>query len=156
MASPAESVATFLVTKGVGVLAPTAPTSTACRISLSRLLDTPDLMIALYDTGGFTPNTKWQLDFVTVQAVIRGASDGYSAAYQKALDVKDCLLGVEAQAVGSGANQLWWSGITMLSDIAFLGYDDNSRPTLSANFRILLERDKSVLSNRDPLNYTGP
>lgn len=157
MASPAESIATFLVAKGVGVLPPTAPTPSACRIYIGRQQEEPNFSVTLADTGSLgNPNTKWLLDFPTVQALIRGEPNGYRDAYQKAQDVKDALLGVDPQAVGSGADQVWWSGITMMSDISYIAHDDKSRPLFSANFRILLERDKSVLSNREPLNYTGP
>lgn len=154
MPSPAEGIAWYLNSKGIGSTA-TSTSTGIWPIKVGKLFDTPHAQIALYDTGGFNPNTKWLLDFVTVQALVRGDKNDYAGAYQKSLDIKDSLLGVNPQEIGPTGNRVWWSGVTMLADIAFLGYDKNERPQFSTNFRILLERTKSTLSNRDPLNYTG-
>lgn len=153
MPSPAECVAWFLNLKGV---ASTNPLATSWPIRIGQVLETPDACIGIYDTGGTNPNTKWLLDFVHVQTLVRGAKDGYQAAYAKAQAIKDVLLGVDPQLVYTSPNQVWWSGITMLGDIAFLNHDLGKRPLFSVNFRILQEQPKSTLSNRDPLDYYGP
>lgn len=150
MGSPAEGAATILQTAGVGHL--TSPSSTAWVMKIGRLMEIAghDQMVALYDTGGFNPNTKWLLDFVTVQAIIRSAPDAYGAGYAKAQQVKDALLGLEPQAVGSD----WWAGVTMLSDIAFLKHDDKNRALFSINFRILQEKAPNILTHRRALDDT--
>lgn len=154
MPSPAECVAWYLNSKGVAYTNPVNKAQWPIRIG--QLDDDSNHMVGLYDSGGFSPNTKWLLDFVTVQAVIRSAKDGYQAGYSKAQEVKDALLGVDPQLVYTSPNQVWWSGITMLADISFLRYDQNKRALFSINFRILQEQPKSTLSNRDPLDYYGP
>lgn len=161
MPSPAENAAFLLNSKSVASTAST-PSANAWSIKIGKLVDKPDKLVALYDSGGFSPNTKWLLDFVTVQAIIRSAKDGYQAGYAKAQEVKDALLGLDPQAIGtppiSPEPDLrdWWSGVTMLSDIAFLKYDDNNRALFSINFRILQEKVPSTLTNRAALNDTGP
>lgn len=151
--SPAACVAWYLNSKGV---AKQTPTGTDWPLRIGRLGDDVDKVVALYDTGGFSPNTKWLLDIVTVQALIRSPKDDYLSGWNKAQDVKDTLLGVEPQLVGTAPNTVWWSGITMLADIAFLHYDASARAVFSINFRILQEQPKSTLSNREPLDYYGP
>lgn len=153
MPSPAEGIAWYLNSKGIGS---TTPGATTWPIKIGRLVETPDAMIALFDTGGFSPNTKWLLDFPTVQALVRSGKDSYQSGYAKALEIKDVLLGVEPQDVGSTGQQVHWSGITMLSDLTFLKYDDNSRALFTVNFRLLVERPTNALTNRDPLDYYGP
>jgi hypothetical protein len=150
MASPAELMATVLQAKNVGHT--TNPTSSLWAIKVGRLMNKPDEQIALIDSGGFNPNTKWLLDFVTVQALIRSGKDGYPDGYAKAQEVKDALLGLDPQSVGSGPAAVWWSGVTMLSDIAFLKHDEQSRALFSINFRILQERPTNALTNRQALD----
>lgn len=154
MPSPAEGVAWYLNQQGIGA----TNGSGSWPIKVGRLADTttPSSQIALFDTGGFNPNTKWLLDQPTVQAIVRSLPDSYAAGYQKIQDIKDALLGVDPQEVGATGAKVWWSGITMLGDITFMKYDDLSRALFSANFRILLERPTNALTNRDPLDYYGP
>jgi hypothetical protein len=156
VASPAENAATVLQSKGVGHT--TTPTPTAWAIKIGRLMDKPDNQICLIDSGGFNPNTKWLLDFVTVQAIIRSPKDGYQAGYAKAQQVKDALLGLDPQAIGTAPTpptpdtRDWWSGVTMLADIAYLKHDDNNRALFSINFRILQEKKPNNLSSRQALD----
>lgn len=114
---------------------------------ISQMPSTPDKAIAIHDVGGINPNPAIQIDQVSVQAVVRGAANGYLAAYQKAQDIKDSLLGIDSVTVGTDRVV----SITMLGDIAFLGRDANERPELSVNFRMILERTPSALSNRIPV-----
>jgi hypothetical protein len=157
VASAAENAAWLLQSKGIATVTPLAG---GWALRVGRLLDKPDQMIALYDSGGFNPNTKWLLDFVTVQAIIRSSIDGYQAGYAKAQEVKDVLLGLEPQAMGPVSNpdmRDWWSGVTMLADIAFLSQDDTNRAMFSINFRILQEKKPSEFTNRRALDCTdGP
>lgn len=147
MTSPAQSVAAELIAQGIGTAG--TPTPTVWSICVGRLLDSPDELLAIFDTGGFSPNTKWQLDFPTVQVIIRGGKDEYAEGYAKALSIKDALLGIDPKEVETG---VWWSGVTMLADIAFLKYDENSRPMFSVNFRIFQELTPSAGSHRASLD----
>ncbi len=142
MPSVAEGALSLLVAAGVGDIS-----SNAWTIRVGKLDAEPNRMIVLYDTGGQNPNPRWLLDFKTFQALIRGDKDGYSAAYAKALEVQDALLGLEPQDVGPNH----WSGVTGAGDIAFLRYDDKSRPLFSVNFRVLLERPTNALTHRESL-----
>lgn len=154
LASPAQGASWLLTQRGVGTTG--TPTGSEWLIRIGWMPDQPDEIIALYDSGGFNPNTKWLLDFVTVQAIIRGSVHGYPTAYAKAQAVKDALLGLDPQAIGDGADQVWWSGVTMLADIAFVKNDDKNRPLFSINFRILQERPPNALTNRQALDDPGP
>ena len=155
VASPASGAAYILNARGVGSTAST-PSLSSWPIKVGGFVPKPDQMITLIDSGGFNPNTKWLLDFVTVQAIIRSPRQGYDAGYVKAQEVKDALLGLDPQLIGSVPNQVWWSGVTMLSDIAWLKEDEQSRDLFSINFRILQERPTNALTNRTPLDYYGP
>lgn len=149
MSSPAQNVASELIAQGIGTSGTPAPTSSVWQICVGRLIEGPDELLAIIDTGGFNPNTKWQLDYVTVQVIVRGGKDEYAEGYAKALDIKNALLGIDPKEVVTG---VWWSGITMLADIAFLKYDENSRPLFSINFRILQELTPSAGSHRASLD----
>lgn len=150
MTSPAMNAKNILVSKGI--VRETDPTATEWLVRIGKMPESPDQVVTVYDTGGFTPFTKWQLDQPTIQVMIRGDKNGYENAWNKALEVKDILLGIEPLDI----DEVHWSGATMLGDIAFLKYDDSDRPLFSANFRIFLERNVTPLSNRNSLDYTGP
>jgi len=120
---------------------------TAWSAHISKTPSSPHAVISIFDTGGFNPNPALQIDQVTVQVLVRGEPTGYLAAYQKAQDIKDTLLGTDSQDVGSDRVV----SVTMIGDIAFLGRDSNDRPELSVNFRMILERTPSSLSNRIPV-----
>jgi len=150
MSSPTIILARLLIDKGVGLLTGT-PVLPVWSIKIGRKTETPANQIVLYDTGGSNPNTKFSLDFVHVQALVRGVAEDYPGAYAKARDVKDALLGIDSQDVVVGADTVRVVGITMLADIAFIGYDSNNRPEFTINFRLLQERVPSALSNRDSL-----
>lgn len=149
MASPAVTLATIL--QGKGVVHPTTPAGNIWLVRVGTLLETPANMVALYDTGGFSPNPAFLVDTVTVQARIRGDIDGYASAFTKAQEVKDALLGIDPVRV----DDVVVDAITQMGDIIFIGQDSARRPEFTINFRVILERDQNVLTNRDPLEYTG-
>jgi hypothetical protein len=142
MASIAEGVAQILVDKGVGVLSGNGWT-----IKVSQYVSTPDQLITINDTGGAPPNPKWRLDFPTFQVQVRGAVNGYAAAWQKMKDCKDVLLGMDAQEVNGDR----WDGVLAMGDLVPLGYDEQNRPMLAMNFRMFVEPAASALDNRESL-----
>lgn len=146
--TPAQILAQILDTVNVGAILPANVSSSRWTLKVGQISsDVLGEVIALYDSGGFTPNPKWLLDWPTVQVVIRATANGYAAAYSKAQEVKDALLGIDP--VVSGTDRV--DGITMLADIAFLGNDASSRPQFSINFRLIMERSTNALSHRESL-----
>ena len=71
--------------------------------------------VTLYDTGGPSPNPKWARDEKNIQIRIAGAVNDYAGA------TKIYIL------------------FTMLSDITHIGYDQNSRPLLTINLRVIID-----------------
>jgi hypothetical protein len=137
------------VNVGTTIEANTSPTLWAIKIGQRTV--TPEKQIALFDTGGSNPNTKFRLDFVHIQALVRAGKHNYQEGFAKALEVKDALLGLDAQTVVVGAEQIRVDGITMLSDIAFLRNDENDCPLFSLNLRMIQEREANALTHRDSL-----
>ncbi len=97
--------------------------------------DAPDRRIAIYDTKGFTPNPKWNVDYPMVMVHVRGSPVDYLAAWQKAVEIKNALLGMPTQEI----NGTHYGGIMMLGDIGDIGRDENKRPVFSLNFRLMRE-----------------
>lgn len=133
MGSPADAVKDILVTAGIGAFGGTADWA----IFISSAPDKPDPLIAIFDTGGATPNPKWLVDYPTVQVQVRGAQGGYQALYAKAKAVKDALLGYPSTDFNSLGYRL--VSVTMNGDIASLGNDETYRTTLVLNFQLITE-----------------
>lgn len=151
MSAPSAVIAKILETKLVGTLNEAMITPTLWVIKFGRRVESPSKQIVLTDTGGSNPNTKYQLDFVHVQALVRGEAYEYVDTYSKAVAVKDACLGIDSQDVSVGSVVTRVDGITMNGDIAFLRYDETERPLFSVNLRIIMEREPNALSNRDSL-----
>ncbi len=121
--------------------------STGWALKTGKLPATPDKVVVSYDSGGSNPWPNRLLDFVMVQFRVRANPGGYAEAYTKAREVKDALLGIPSQTIGSDR----WVSVTMSGDIAFMGYDDKDRPEFSLNFRCIIEPAASSLTNRESL-----
>lgn len=143
MASPAEVIKDLLVAASLG----TFGASTGWNIVVGGFTDAPNTQISCIDSPGEPSNPKWLLDYPYVQVLVRGDKRAYAAAYQKVLDVRDVLLGLEPGDI-DGDN---WNGITQIGTPAFLRYDENDRPLFTSNYRIILEPAASALTNREPL-----
>ena len=141
MASPAEVAGSLL---GSGIVGG----ATGWSLKVGFLPESPDKIICMMDTGGENPNPRWQVDFVTVQAIVRGDVNGYGAAWTKAREVRDKLLGLDSQTM-VGSNDRWVSVICR-GDVMTLGSDTKNRPLLSVNFRIIIE-PAATEPNREPL-----
>jgi len=114
-------------------------------ILISKLPDRPNNCIALFDGGGLAPDPKWLLDFPDVNILIRAAR--YEAAYFKAKQVQDALLGVDSQDL-LGDRLV---SVTQIGNTSFVGRDDKDRPTFSITLRLIIEPGASALTNREPL-----
>ena len=67
--------------------------------------------------------------------MVRGEPNGYEDAYVKCRDIKNAILGLPSQDIGADR----WVSVSMLSDIAFLGYSEQNQPMFSLNFKIIIE-----------------
>lgn len=141
MTSPADQIANKLPNTVVGG-------ATGWTLVIGKAPGEPAKVVCFFDTGGPPPHPSLLLDFRSVQVLVRGQANEYNDAYTKAQQVKDVLLGITPETLGTGDRI---DGITMLSDIAFLNYDDLSRPTFSVNFRVFWEPVTNSLTNREPL-----
>jgi len=143
MASPSEHLKNILVTAGIGAFGGVLPWA----IYISKMPDTPDACITLYDSGGETPNPAWLLDFPSVQVRLRAGENDYQALYQKVKDIVDALLGYPSTDVSDGR----LVSIRMDGGPAFLGYEEKKRPQFSINWTLIFEPNTSALTNRESL-----
>lgn len=142
--SPAYDAAQMLIASSICTLNGTWP------IKIGRLIPAPDAQVAVVDTPGRTPNPKWLLDEPSIMFLIRGDKDKYIDSWNKGRAIKDRMLGMDPITLATGDR---WDGVLALSDLAFLAYDGESRPTFSLNFRLIIEPaiGNSPLSSRDSL-----
>lgn len=135
MSSRAVELKDLLVAAGVGVFNVTDTANvTDWSISVGKMAEKPDRCITAYDSGGKSPNPAWLVDYPTVQIKVRGSENDYVAAVDKTTEVKDALLGIMSQTIGSDI----YVSISMIGDRNFLGYDENGRPMFSLNFQLII------------------
>lgn len=139
--NPIEHIADLLVASAVGARNSQLPWG----IFVGKRPVSPDSAITLYNSGGKNPNPKWLVDFPSVQALIRGAANAGAATYDKAREVRDVLLGCDSVTI-NGERLV---SVTLIGDIATMGFDDNNRQMLAVNFSLIVEPASG--NNRDPL-----
>jgi hypothetical protein len=135
---PSEGIKDILVANAIGVFQPNA-TSTDWAIMISRMRDgkdAPNKSIAIYDTGGLAPEPGLDINYPSIQIIVRGEPDGYADTHKKCRDIRDVLLGRRSETRGGDV----WASITMPYDILSLGYDDNERPEFSLNFQLIIHQ----------------
>lgn len=137
MSSPAEDIALHLDNLGLG--------SRGSDIYVGFEPESTSLTMTLMNSGGLDPNPKWLRDYPTVQIRLRGSAFGYEAAWTKANDIKDALLG-EPPTMLNGKNYVQF---LQIGDILDLGPDENNRPLITLNFRFAVERTSG--GNREAL-----
>jgi len=140
----AEDLATQLQTAGAGTIASTS----GWRIGISYEPDgagIQDTTITAFDTGGLSPNPKWLLDQPSVQIRVRGAPMGYQAAYDKARECMNALLGLTPATI----NGTYYAGVVALGDINHISNDESDRPILTLNLRAF--REPATGTNRTSL-----
>ena len=121
--------------------------STGWILKVGKLVDSPDQVAVFYDTGGQNPNPRWLVDFSMVMVQVRGTANNYGSTYTKIRQVRDALLGLDSQDVGSDR----LVSIICMGDIGFLSYDDAQRPLFSVNFRVIIEPATDSITQREPL-----
>lgn len=141
--SAAEHVGAILVAASIGALTG----STQWPIRLGVLPATPNQVIGIVDTPGQSPNPKWALDYPGVQVVVRTGEFDYNIGYDKARAIKDAVLGIDSYT--SGGDRI--VSTAMLSDISYIGQDENNRCMFSLNFRFIIESTPGAGSSREPL-----
>lgn len=144
--APSEGIPVLLGPSGanVGVL---APSTSDWLLAVSIMMDKPDAQICSFDVAGQAPNPKWLLDYPCIQVIVRGKPRGYQEAFRKARDVYDVLLGLDPRTINGDR----WDAITVLSPPALIGYDSIQRPSISTNYRVILEPAATSLTTREPL-----
>jgi hypothetical protein len=102
---------------------------------IGKVPDEPDACVTVIDSGGYAPDSSdVKLNYPTVQVRTRGLKGEYTSAYSKLKTIKDLLHDyTEASAESSGERII---GIWALSDILFLGYDENNRSEFTLNLRM--------------------
>ena len=121
----------LLSTAGVGSLTPTAEWS----LHLYRLPATPNRSISIARSGGINSNPRWALDYPSMQVMVRSNPGDYDSVITKAQAVKDALLGLPSQDIGTTR----WVAVNMIGDISPLGSDEKDRPLASVNFALIIE-----------------
>lgn len=114
---------------------------------IGNMVDQPNQLVVFYDTGGQNPNPAWLVDFSSVMVQVRGGVNDYAAAYAQIRRVRDSLLGIDSQDVGSDR----LVSVTCMGDIGFLSYDDAQRPLFTVNFRVIIEPATDAITQREPL-----
>lgn len=126
MNAPSEDVKDIL--EGTTSLALTFATD----LFISEMPVEPDECVCVYDTGGDDPEADYVYKRPTVQIRVRGAKGSYLIAHTLAQSIQDTLNGDSNHTIdGTRYIAIWAVG-----DILFVGYDDNHRPLLTANFRL--------------------
>lgn len=88
--------------------------------------------IAFTDSGGFAPEGINDLEYPTVQVLIRGEPFKYAETFNLIKGVGVILHKVNGDTV-SGS---FYTGIWQQGEPLFLGFDEKNRPSFSLNFRI--------------------
>lgn len=112
----------------------------------------PDRCITIYDSGGKPNNPRWLLDFPSIQIRVRGGQNDYLLVSNKALEVRNRLLGRESynDPGGSGDRIV---AINAIGDLSFVGWEEGTvRPEFVINLALIIEPSPATTpTNRDPL-----
>jgi len=128
MTSPAVEIASILNTAAIAV--------SGTNMYVGDLPDSaPNFSILLLDTGGPAPVPTLTRDYKDIQIIVRSDIEGYAAAWTKAEEIKNKLLGLDPTTIGTNI----YESFLMRSDITFLGYDGNRCAKFSLNFRIVVD-----------------
>ena len=99
------------------------------------LTDNGAPQVAVIDSGGRAGEVKIQIEYPSVQILVRGSPEqgGYAAAYSKAEKIHAALQGI-------GQNPVQFARLTSCVAIGFinwLGRDASDRPQFSLNFQLI-------------------
>ena len=125
MNSPSDDIADLLEASSAGT-----GLTVGTELFSNYMPKSPDTAVAIFDTGGFEPESGYDYDKPTIQVICRANS--YADAYSNASTIKDYLHTLTKVTQG-GAKYI---GIWAFTDIMNIGEDENDRATVSVNFRI--------------------
>lgn len=112
--------------------------------------DQPQRVVTIYDSAGGTPNPRWLLDYPHVQLRVRGGPNDYAVCVQKALILRNMLLGrASYDALNGNGDRI--VAINSVGDVAFTGKDDQNRPEFVFNLALIVEPVKTAETQREPL-----
>jgi|SRR6478736_7928105 len=126
-----DAVKSILIAAGVGQSSP----SQDWFVTVGGTIDSPANLIAIRKTGGKSANPRWSVDYPSIQVRVRGVTNGYRAAEQKVIAVKNALLGIPSQDVAGGR----LTAVNAIGDYQDIGQDQNNRPQFTMNFAIIYE-----------------
>ena len=119
-----------------GIAGTTSVTDTGWLITKSFMPPDPDKCITIYETGGFPPEGRPELDYPTFQVKIRSSSTGYSTGSAKLAAVEAALHMFPSTTL----NSWYYAGMQALSGPLALGFDGEDRPMMAQNFVALRSR----------------
>lgn len=130
MNSPARDIKDILISSSSGLNLVFGTT-----LHVSREPSSPDQVVTIYDTGGFSPEVLLGSDSrgmekPTIQIRVRGNKKAYNTTYDLAEDIKNVL----HTMINRTVNGTKYVGAWLESDIFFLDYDENDRPVFTMNF----------------------
>lgn len=131
MATVLDSVGDYLAANGHGTLGST--------LFLSVMPETPDAMVAVYESVGGTPSftmgsAATAIDRPVIQVICRGVRGDYPGPRDKAQAIR-ALLGAVTDQTLSGIRVMRLSPQGALNP---LGDDENLRPRVSVNFECMV------------------
>ena len=140
MTAPSTGIKDLLVAANLGAFG-----SGVWPIYISKMPDTTDQCIAIYDSGGQSPDPKWLLDYPNVVVMVRAKT--YPDASSKIRAIRSKLLGLPSQDLNGDR----WVSVTQLGDIVDVGRDEKDRQVLTTTYRLIIEPATDALTNRLPL-----
>lgn len=117
----------LLVAAGIGVFA----AQSGWAIGIGKELASPDTFVTIYDTGGPAPMPHFSEEYPTAQIRVRGAVNGYEAAYDKARAARAAVKGQGPLLLGG----THYAGLWIVTEPGLIGYDDSNRPLFTFNVR---------------------
>jgi len=124
-----------------GAAGTTQVTDTGWLVTKSFMPPDPDKCITIFETGGYAPEVRSDLNRPTFQIRVRSSrtdtdSNAYSTGRDKLQGCCDVLHGFASTTI----NGRYYAAIYALTDAIALGFDDEGRPLLGQNFLALRSR----------------
>lgn len=132
-----DVIADALVAAG---LAQDVDASKDWQIRVGYLQAAPNRSICVYPAGGRPPESGPAVDYPNIQVRVRGEANDYDAVQKKELAIYLFLHAGNAP-IQFGSD--WVYCYAMQSEAIPLGQDENRRPSLVRNYRIMKERPTS-------------
>lgn len=126
MATFVEEVGAILTAAAV---ATTGATSTGWTLKYRDLEPTPAQMVAVIPSGGLDGEQVVELDYPSVQVLVRGSSAAGSA-----LETQVAAVNAALHLYSGTVNGRVYVNIARKGDVLWLGRDQNQRPMYSLNF----------------------